>query len=587
MLQILRGLSTEWGAIESEIGRPSAEAVAAAKQSLLAEGLPDVEVSILRRFGVPESVIDALPSTIDSFPDEYVYDEFATVNLFNVAANAVKYATASLPEQSQDLIEASLSAIPDTLLLPIGAATELRCYLEIENSDPSLIASTSLLFNDTIVPSLVASSWSDYDLDGIPDLELVLNSEILESISDGTPGNYLISISGISVNGSDTSLIAAADMVQYINRYGAVTGTVQDASHNGLAGVTIDVFDKDGVLYSMVATDAEGSYHIDSLDPGRYTLTIVTPLGYQATSETKQIQVFGTELRLDFELTALEIESTARSRAYWAHQLHKALQGRPKDYSTEDFAQLAELIAQHFNGNAINPVDFYSVPQPASRNDSLDVLKDLLHMRNTGEWEPMLRRLANSQLMALMLNVVSGRIGQTHEVSTDERTVSQLITYSDMLVSDEINPPNDHGFPGHGSPWYRYIYASFMLVKANLGLTIPAGMIPEDVIQIAYKLHEEDNLPEDFALNQNYPNPFNPTTTISFSLPEALDVNIEIFNIMGQKVASLVNGPMEAGEHQIQWDGRADNGQSAATGVYFYRLRDGDHIDTKKMLLLK
>jgi len=293
MLQILRSLSTEWTAIESEIGRPSAEAVAAAKQSLLTEGLPEVEVSILRRFGVPEAVIDALPSTIASFPDEYIYDEFATANLFNVAANAVGYATASLPEQPQGLIAASLDAIPDTVLLPIDVATELRCYLEIENSDPSLIVSTSLLFNDTIVPSLVASSWSDYDLDGIPDLELVFNSEILESISDGTPGNYLLSISGITVDGSDTSLIAAADMVQYINRYGAVTGTVLDASHNALAGITIDVFDKDGVLYAITATDAEGSYHIDSLDAGMYTLTIVTPLGYQATSETKQIQVFG------------------------------------------------------------------------------------------------------------------------------------------------------------------------------------------------------------------------------------------------------------------------------------------------------
>ena len=80
----------------------------------------------------------------------------------------------------------------------------------------------------------------------------------------------------------------------------------------------------------------------------------------------------------------------------------------------------------------------------------------------------------------------------------------------------------------------------------------------------------------------NYPNPFNPATEISFSLPSASHVKLEVFNVMGQKVATLVDGQFEAGEHVVRWDG-----SDAASGVYFYRLQAGDFVDTKKMMLLK
>jgi len=88
--------------------------------------------------------------------------------------------------------------------------------------------------------------------------------------------------------------------------------------------------------------------------------------------------------------------------------------------------------------------------------------------------------------------------------------------------------------------------------------------------------------PTVFALHQNHPNPFNPTTEISFSLPNAADVKLEIFNIMGQQVTTLVNRYLEAGNHSVTWDG-----SGAASGVYLYRLQVGDMVDTKKMLLLK
>jgi hypothetical protein len=100
----------------------------------------------------------------------------------------------------------------------------------------------------------------------------------------------------------------------------------------------------------------------------------------------------------------------------------------------------------------------------------------------------------------------------------------------------------------------------------------------------------EDNVsPAAFAgpstepeLTGNSPNPFNPVTEISFDLPAASDVELEIYNIMGQKVTTLIDRYLEAGRHTVTWDAA-----SVASGVYLYRLRVGDFVETKKMVLLK
>ena len=92
----------------------------------------------------------------------------------------------------------------------------------------------------------------------------------------------------------------------------------------------------------------------------------------------------------------------------------------------------------------------------------------------------------------------------------------------------------------------------------------------------------EASLPDYFALKQNYPNPFNPLTEISFALPYASQVRLEIFNVMGQKITTLVEGRLSRGHHNYTWDG-----SGAASGVYFYRLEASGFSETKKMLLLK
>ena len=93
--------------------------------------------------------------------------------------------------------------------------------------------------------------------------------------------------------------------------------------------------------------------------------------------------------------------------------------------------------------------------------------------------------------------------------------------------------------------------------------------------------------PGAYTLYQNYPNPFNPQTTIKFNLPTAGHAELSIYNMLGQKIRTLANEAFSSGEHEKIWDGRSDDGQLMASGVYFYRLKSEDFTQTKKMNLMK
>ncbi|MFH1197247.1 MAG: T9SS type A sorting domain-containing protein [bacterium] len=92
----------------------------------------------------------------------------------------------------------------------------------------------------------------------------------------------------------------------------------------------------------------------------------------------------------------------------------------------------------------------------------------------------------------------------------------------------------------------------------------------------------DSQLPTEFTLNQNYPNPFNPTTRIEYSLPVQSQVKLEVFNVLGKHIATLINRTQEAGSHSISFDA-----SDLSSGIYFYKLTSQDNVITKKMMLLK
>ena len=98
---------------------------------------------------------------------------------------------------------------------------------------------------------------------------------------------------------------------------------------------------------------------------------------------------------------------------------------------------------------------------------------------------------------------------------------------------------------------------------------------------------ELTKVPNKYHLSQNYPNPFNPETKISFSIPKAGDVTIKIFDIQGREVTTLVNASMNAGTHEVVWNGTNASGVRVATGMYVYTMKSQDRVLSKKMVLMK
>jgi hypothetical protein len=97
----------------------------------------------------------------------------------------------------------------------------------------------------------------------------------------------------------------------------------------------------------------------------------------------------------------------------------------------------------------------------------------------------------------------------------------------------------------------------------------------------------ESETPTVFALDQNYPNPFNPSTTIRYQLPQDQKVTLEVYNVLGQRVTTLVNEAQAAGTYLLQWDATNDQGYRVSSGVYFYRLQAGSFVESRKMLLIR
>ena len=114
-------------------------------------------------------------------------------------------------------------------------------------------------------------------------------------------------------------------------------------------------------------------------------------------------------------------------------------------------------------------------------------------------------------------------------------------------------------------------------------LTIYSNAVKVAVEGLSVIESSETTIPNSVSLQQNYPNPFNPTTTISYQLPAVSQVNLSVYNVSGQKVATLVSGKQTVGRHQVKW-----NASAFASGVYLYKLTtDKSFTQTKKLILLK
>jgi uncharacterized protein (TIGR02145 family) len=238
-------------------------------------------------------------------------------------------------------------------------------------------------------------------------------------------------------------------------------------------------------------------------------------------------------------------------------------------------------------------------------SDSRNIAPTGWHVPTDDEWKQLEMTLGMSQAQADSIGwrgtTEGGKlkeVGTTHWLTpntgaTNESGFSALPggyryfyrgNYSDMGNSDYFWSSTQYS----AYAWYRTLYYNRSGLLRDLNYR-EDGFSVRCVNDIPLGIDEHGGAehPDAFKLIQNYPNPFNPSTSIEYSVPTRTHVTVEIFNLLGQHVRTLVDGMKSPGTYKIDWDGTDGAGRSVSTGVYMYRLKAGDCSGTKKMMLLK
>jgi hypothetical protein len=198
-----------------------------------------------------------------------------------------------------------------------------------------------------------------------------------------------------------------------------------------------------------------------------------------------------------------------------------------------------------------------------------------------------------TELPTLILHEGVNRVGLTlvNQGSTDLTAVTASIDKSKLPAWLAIQcEPRTANIP-QGAQARDKLYVVFTVKEAPAGAENVISLVLKDAIGNTwdYKITVKANnsKPVADALIGNYPNPFNPDTVISYSLSTNRNASLVVYNTLGQKVRTIVDGPQIAGIYAVKWDGRDEMGRRVSSGVYYYRLEAGKFIQTNKMIIVE
>ncbi len=357
-----------------------------------------------------------------------------------------------------------------------------------------------------------------------------------------------------------------------------VTGQVTGACNgqtSGLQGVTVDVFRDDSqgtdVLVATIATDAQGNYRFDDLALGAYTVGIVLPLGYTTASASQEVALTtpdGLVAAQPFSFNCQVNAAQPRGIGYWKHQVNVYLTGKGRAEETlAELLHYTDELVVHFNENLVNPVIVY-VSGATNTNDKLLQLQQLLTVNRGGT---TLDR-AKQEILSLLLNVVSGKINQTEQISDNGATVSQAITYSHDLIVDG-DPGNDPTAQAIGE-------------LINGGQRVPSGMVPATTRVITYDRRPtptEPHAPVALRLGPIAPNPATLDATLTFALPSDAPAMLEIHDLAGRLIARQQVGSRGVGIHTFRL---AEVGR-LRPGIYLVRLIQAGVVKSLRLAVIR
>jgi hypothetical protein len=346
--------------------------------------------------------------------------------------------------------------------------------------------------------------------------------------------------------------------------FGTIAGTVTascPAPGTPLLGVTVDAFETgSGDLIATAVTGPGGSYEMEDLPAGDYTVAIVVPLGYTtATSEQGLTLGGGETIGASFALGCVTPSGEPAGSGFWKHQFGVATGGNGvAQIGPVALCSYLDLIEQHFNNNALNQVVVYDPMDGATCAQKLEIARSLLNLQGS---VATIRR-ARQHLLSLLLNVASNRLSLQGTASLDGATVSQAITYCDQLID---NPAGNHTL------------AATIADKINSGQQVAAGVIPLSTANIAYAR----GVLVEFSAGRN---PASGPRTFQFARSAPANVDLSIYDVHGRRVAQVFSGQLGGGRQSLSWKGTDSRGQVVGRGVYYSRLTVGAQAHVAKLV---
>lgn len=342
------------------------------------------------------------------------------------------------------------------------------------------------------------------------------------------------------------------------------------------AGVTIALYEQEsGIDYFVTdaVTSADGSYLFSDLYAGDYKVEIVVPLGFASDPEFHTLTLDGSDVDdIDFFLDALITINGSRGCGYWKHQVNVILEGKGQLKESQDDMEVnfPSAIFDKYYDHACDPVMVDGVtftddgggPAPMT----LEAMRETFTTRGGMTILEKIRR----QYLALLLNIVSGKVGQQVVISEDGANVAQAVTRINELI--QLGTTND------------LLTAEYVAASVNGGVMLEAGIIP-DGTPIIY--HAPRPQPRAASLRLPFPNPFNPTTTIAFDMASDGQHRLAVYDATGKLVAVLSEGYAPAGHHNVMWNGTNMIGDQVAAGLYFCRLTAEEVSVTRKIVLIR
>jgi hypothetical protein len=181
-------------------------------------------------------------------------------------------------------------------------------------------------------------------------------------------------------------------------------------------------------------------------------------------------------------------------------------------------------------------------------------------------------------ILLLLLIPLSAIQPQVQNLILTDTTITTTVTF---IGTNSITAGPNFTISNTGSA--TFLTGGQIYLRA--GVSVVLGGVFKTILDTALVGVEDENgkiVPEGFSLDQNYPNPFNPTTKIKFSIPELSFVTLKVFDVVGNEIETLVNQEEPAGSYEVQF-----SAIDLPSGIYFYQLRAGNFVETKKMILIK